>query len=103
MTSARLPTVLEILGLVTALAAWLMAAPGFKEHTWVVAGSGLVVSLIGLALAFSRRLSGARMAIVAAAFVAVALALVSPIWQLHSGLLSHSTHAHFIWEIGHLH
>jgi hypothetical protein len=103
VTSARLPTVLESIGLVAASVAWLMAVPGFKEYTWVVAGSGFVVSLTGLALALARRLSGARMAIVVVGFVAVAVALVSPIWQLHSGLLADSTHAHFIWEIGHLH
>jgi len=103
VTSARLPIVLESVGLAAGFSAWLMAVPGFREQTWLVAGFGFVVSLIGLALALVRRLSRGNMILVVGGFALVTLALVAPIWQLHSGLLSHSTHAHFIWEIGHVH
>jgi len=95
--------VLEILGLATVSLAWLMAVPGFMEPTWLVAGAGFVVSLIGLALALARRMSGLKMVIILSMFLSLSVALASPIWELHSGRRPHSTHAHWIWEIGHVH
>lgn len=90
-------------GMVAFVVAWLAASLHAAWLAWALAIAGVALLISSCAGSWRAGFSLRTRALTLACLAVALLSLALPIWQSHPNGELPGRHAHFIWQLGHIH